>query len=429
MTHPEPSVRAKAWGDVTLGSLVVGSFMVLTSNDNIQFTGGGPPAYDERQKWETVEDKQPFSWRVKDENGQWGNWSSYRQAEPFATILGFMADYREIQGALSQEERDRLGSMLVLELAFQATSGLLGKTWFQGFEDLFQSIEGLTAHGLRDRPNRTNPVKKWIAIQAASFIPYSSALKGVGRRGDPVRRTKEVGGFGIALQEEFKAVIPGWGRGSPIQRNPITGKALTSGGRMEPAPGEYAPWYEYIADMGPQSMLRSWKSSNDPVLKELAYLNSRGTRIPLPRRGMFSVSGRIQANHLTPRQWAKYVELRTSLKLRMPNGRLGTLREALAYNMSLKDYRGSEAKGDDPTRSQVLEDKRLKRLNKVFEKYDRHARELFFETEEGKAIGQRLRAFELLSKYESESTVGLPKNVVDSRRDALERLRGIAAGQ
>tara|TARA_Y100001963_G_scaffold135631_1_gene197371 strand:- start:1013 stop:4333 length:3321 start_codon:yes stop_codon:yes gene_type:complete len=295
--------RQRALGDVALGATSWGLLTIAITSANVQVTGAGPNNPAARQKWYGREKKIPYAIRLKqgeDEKGNtiWGDWMQYGTLEPFATILGAIADYVEIGNKLPDEVRDQLGSALTMDLVARVASGQLSKTYYQGFQEFHDAILGMSEAEVG--PNRRNPLVRWIQRINASLIPASSALRAGRRIQDPTVRavpSSETGNFVLDFfREQFNEIangIPGksehllpkldWVTGEPMYLTGIYGDQYIPFDN---------PWIAHVfAFFNPASAFGRKSSENDPVSLEMARLHGRGASFMGPSKSDFTHMG------------------------------------------------------------------------------------------------------------------------------------------
>ena len=326
--------RQQAAGEVALGTMAIGGLMFALNQGNVEFTGGGPQEYQSRLKWVNEQQKRPYSWRTKREDGSWGPWNSYRAYEPIATQLGMIADWREMSNSMTVEQQHGAGGTLILDLATRSSTGLLGKNWFQGFEELTTAVERVNREGF-GREGRRNPLYRWFTRTAVTFTPMSSMLRRATRTIDPTVRTVQAGTAGEELLNEWRKLVPGWSRDLPPALNTITGEVVTVGGLLGRRwVNEDAPLYYSAAQFSPLSSLDQWQPANDPVLREMGRLHQDGATFTAPSRRRFTLNGRIPQNVMNEREWNLWVTYRT--KITLDDGM--TLHQALYKTIRSGDY-------------------------------------------------------------------------------------------
>jgi len=235
----------------TTGS-AVGATVVSLAGEGL-ITGGGPsdPAAKALLRstgW------QPYSVKFGDK------WVSYSRIEPLGVLMGISADFSDIAGAVSQNERDDLGAMLVSALAQNVTS----KTWLSGLSDLVETLNDPDRYG-----------KRWLNKYAGTLIPTGVAQ--VARTQDPMLREVQT-----AL-DAIKARVPGYSETLPARLN-VWGEPIVLQGGL--GPDMISPFY-------------TSKEVKDPVSSELLRLGINPGR----------PSQTVQGVKLEPAQYHRYQEL------------------------------------------------------------------------------------------------------------------------
>jgi hypothetical protein len=159
------SVRAefKAGGarrDIMLAKTAMGgTFYALGAHLSAQgiILGGG----DLNQSAEKLGGEIPYSVRVGDK------YYAYNRFDPFGAFLGISADLTRIYGHIGTDESDNMAAMATLAIS----RNLVSKTYLSGLVDFLSTVN-------------SGSEKKWqnfMERQAATFVPFSSAM-GVARR-------------------------------------------------------------------------------------------------------------------------------------------------------------------------------------------------------------------------------------------------------
>jgi hypothetical protein len=294
VTSEDAFTRDRAVGEVALGSAALSLVAMGSALGYFRFNGGGPLDFAAKEKWTTIEKRMPYSIQIWDEAARtWSVPTSMRSLEPFATLFGAIGDYTDIANSLSTENRNRLGSSLVLTLARMSTSGVLSKSYFQGY-----------------------PLARYMSRIVASLVPYSSALRASRREVDPISRTvdpSDIGGLMGFFQEtldEVRNATPGWSNTLPARRDWINGAPILTQGILgaETIPADM-PWLQAAMQYTPFAALQQGRETLGPVHEEMGMLSGKGTNFSGPRAADFGPEMR-----LTPSELEDYVVRFASVK-------------------------------------------------------------------------------------------------------------------
>lgn len=376
--------RQRALGDVALGATSWGLLTIAITSANVQVTGAGPSNPAARQKWYGREKKIPYAIRLKqgeDEKGNtiWGDWMQYGTLEPFATILGAIADYVEVGNKIPDEVRDQLGSALTMDLVARVASGQLSKTYYQGFQEFHDAILGMSEAEVG--PNRRNPLVRWIQRINASLIPASAALRAGRRIQDPTVRavpSSETGNFVLDFfREQFNEIangIPGksehllpkldWVTGEPMYLTGIYGDQYIPFDN---------PWIAHVFSFfNPASAFGRKSSDNDPVSLEMARLHGRGASFMGPSKSDFTHMGGPD-NRMNDEEFHAWTELIATIK--HPETGL-TMHQSLLSLIETEWYQSLAIERISNANTQT----RTAALNQVINDYRRIARSAFTAT-------------------------------------------------
>lgn len=308
ISSEDPFTRDRALGEVATGSAVLAMATMASAMGYIRFNGGGPIDPAAKQKWTDIEGRMPYSVQFwSEEEGKWQEAVSMRAFEPLTTLFGAIGDYADIANSLSTEQRNRLGGSLVLTLARMSTSGVLSKSYFQGFNELYEAA--FNPSKIITGPNQRNAFSRYLSRLAASMVPYSSALRAARREVDPVARTvdpSDIGGLMGFFQEtldEVRNAVPGWSNDMPARRDYITGSPILTTGILgaEQIPAEM-PWLQSLMQFTPMAAVQVGRQPLTPVHEEMARLHGKGTNFSEPRAADFGAEMR-----LTPSELEDYV--------------------------------------------------------------------------------------------------------------------------
>lgn len=315
VTSEDAGTRDRAVGEVALGSAALSLVAMGSALGYLRFNGGGPLDPAAKEKWTTIEKRMPYSIQIWDETARtWSAPTSMRALEPFATLFGAIGDYTDIANSLSIENRNRLGSSLVLTLARMSTSGVLSKSYFQGFNELYEAA--FNPSKIITGPAQRDPLARYMSRIVASLVPYSSALRAARREVDPISRTvdpSDIGGLMGFFQEtldEVRNATPGWSNTLPARRDWINGAPILTQGILgaEIIPADM-PWLQAAMQYTPFAAFQQGRETLGPVHEEMGMLSGKGTNFSGPRAADFGPEMR-----LTPSELEDYVVRFASVK-------------------------------------------------------------------------------------------------------------------
>lgn len=304
ITSEDAFTRDRAVGEVAIGSAALSLVAMASGLGYMRFNGGGPIDPAAKEKWTTIEKRMPYSVQFWDEAaGTWSAPTSMRALEPFATLFGAIGDYTDIANSLSTESRNRLGSSLVLTLARMSTSGVLSKSYFQGFNELYEAA--FNPSKIITGPAQRDPLARYLSRIVASMVPYSSALRAARRETDPVSRTvdpSDIGGLMGFFQEtldEVRNAVPGWSNNLPARRDWINGAPILTQGILgaEIIPADM-PWLQAAMQFTPFAAFQQGREALGPVHEEMGLLSGKGTNFSGPRASDFGPEMRLTPSEL-----------------------------------------------------------------------------------------------------------------------------------
>ena len=311
----DPFTRDRAIGEIAVGSGALALVALGTTMGHLRFNGGGPQDPVARRKWTDIEGRMPYSVQRWDEAaGAWSAATSMQALEPYATIFGAIGDYNDLANSISADQRNRLGSALVMTLVRMTSSGILSKGYFQGINEIYEAA--FNPSKILVGPGQRDPLARFLQRIAASMVPHSSALRAARREVDPVARTvdpSDAGGLMGFWEEtlgEIRNAVPGYSEGLPARRDFINGTPILTpgilGGEMIPAD---MPWLQGAMQVAPWSAYRQVRKSLGPVHNEMALLSGTGTSFMGPSATDFGANAR-----LTPSELETYVETFANVK-------------------------------------------------------------------------------------------------------------------
>lgn len=197
------SRAAQAEARIALGSMMLMSAGYMALNGRI--TGNGSLDPDQR-KIAMQTGWQPYSVKVGD------RYYAYNRLEPLGMMLGLGADIAEMSGGMPQEDQEVVAMAAAMALA----KNLASKTYLSGAFDLMAAL---------DDGNYKSNIDSYIVNQTFTFVPFSSALRGVTRAVDPVLRDAKAqeddpqAQFVAEFVNSFRKNIPGQSDTLPARRD------------------------------------------------------------------------------------------------------------------------------------------------------------------------------------------------------------------
>lgn len=418
VTSEDMITRQRARGEVVAGSLMIGGFYFAVNHaTNLEITGSGPHEWKSRRRWTQQEGKVPFAWRTrKDENSEWDEWNSYRWGEPYASIIAVMADHRDRAAQLTEEEIDREGAFMTLQILGRVAATMAGKTWFADIQELSEMIQR-TSDGVNP-PGRRSPIWRWFTRQAATFIPRSSAGRRFVRDTDNVRRTVPASDAWGELSQELRSVfpLPGWSDDRPAVLDPLTAEVINVHG-LGGSEWQNRIWFQGVKQYLPNTVVQTAAWPTDPVKLELA---KQGVDITdQDPRKRFTENGRIKDNYMNQEEWNFWLTQRGQTRLPHPLGEKdsnGNIKE-LTLKERLENLIASGKYQDLPdyneNNREIQRNFKGEALREVIKRYNEHADGFFIpersvQGSENEAVTGRIKA-NLASFNKLRSAEDFPK--------------------
>jgi hypothetical protein len=205
------AARDLALARIGMGTTVGVAVATMAAEGKIS---GGGPSDPGAKSLKRASGWQPYSVKIGDK------WYSYNRLEPLGLLLGVSADIVEISGHLTDEESEKLGSLIVGAIS----KNLLSKTWMRGPAELIEALQDPERYGAR-----------WLQSIAGTLIPTGVAQ--VARVQDPVLRSTAPEAIDDPLLAEAQSIInkiksrlPGYSEELPPVRNVWGEPILLEGG-------------------------------------------------------------------------------------------------------------------------------------------------------------------------------------------------------
>lgn len=295
--------RAEALGRLATGSMLMGWAASMALEGNIT---GRPPEHPKLKEWWRQNNIRPYSIKIGD------TWYEYRRFDPFGLLMGMGADL----AVYGQDSLEELGpdaawyapyQQIAMNCLMTVTEHLKDKSYFQGIADAVTAL---------NEPERS--LETWLGRTAASFVPYSSALRFMkDYHTDTFQRETE------DIMSQVLNTTPFTSDKLPLRYNWLTGEPVS-----------------YVKPFGS-------KVGGDKVTEELLRLGE--SVLGKPEKEIFKVK-------LTPEQYSRFCQIHGTLTIR---GK--TLHDALseaisspAYDVE-RHYRSDAPLGEESPRSVVID--------------------------------------------------------------------------
>lgn len=205
LTHPDSAIRSSAWGRLALG----GAFWTAAYGHAAagHLTGNGPS--DPKLKQALMDTGwQPQSFVMDTPNGK--KYISYKRLEPFAMILGLVADYHEASQWMDEDTKNATATAMLMPIA----KNLVNKTYLKGLSDVLDAIESPDSKG-----------EKFAQARLSSEVPYSGLLGQV-NQDETLRDTR-------TFMDGVLQRLPGYSSKLPPKRN-LFGEPIVVPNRINP---------------------------------------------------------------------------------------------------------------------------------------------------------------------------------------------------
>jgi len=314
LMHSDAAIRADAMGRLAFSASITAGVGIAAFSGNI--TGGGPKNKSERDAL-LATGWQPYSIKVGD------TYVSYKRLDPFASIIGLVADVVEGLRYADEKHMDPLTSSLNVAL-LALSSNFTNKTYLTGFTALSNVLSDPSRFG-----------QNFINQYAGSMVPFSGALnqsKG-SFNDDVIRETR-------GMLDAVRNKIPGLAEGLAPKRN-IFGDPLR---RAEAFGPDWLSPFVYT------------KVKDDPLANEFANLGHSFTA-PKETKGavdltQFKTAGGQEA-------YDRWLELHGKVKI---GGK--TMRDQLMRLVNSQDYQNLSPESTDQ-----YDSPRIRRLRSVVASY------------------------------------------------------------
>jgi hypothetical protein len=337
------AMRQRALGRLTVGTgmWALALHSVYDKSGKFYITGKGPDPVkekDARDLW-LAEGNQPYSIQWKDDEGNLKS-LNIRRLEPFATILGIAADYRDNLDKFSDEDLSNIAASAVTSLTYNFTQD---STYMQGVSDLLDVLTDVT----NDR------FKKYAASFAWKFVPYNALINSSKKTIDPYYKETR------AFLDTILAKLPLESKNIHSRFSWLSGEPIS-----------YPSGDTKMLEAGWQAMFNPYtikKTKKDETQQLFAHLNSLPGSFAAPPRSINGVD-------LTGEQYSDLCFIMGTLKA---NGNK-TLKETLIETINSPEYKRLSKEVEDKIiklddKEQLDEygnyDPRVRHINKIIRKY------------------------------------------------------------
>lgn len=255
-----PAARDAQIARIGLGTAAATAIASWAAEGKI--TGAGNPDPNLKALERSYGERPPYSIKIGD------TWYSYRRLDPFASVIGPIADIVELSKDIPEMDAGKATAAIVTSLA----NNLVNKTYLQGLSDVAAALNDPAQYGQR-----------LVDSLAGSAIPAGVAQEA--RVEDPVLRDTQT------TLDYLRSRLPG--------HSQDLAPRITILGDIVPREGSFGP--------GIVSPINTSKPSNDPVVKEMLRLKTAPGR---PDR-------KIMGADLTPHQYSEYMQLGGALAKQM----------------------------------------------------------------------------------------------------------------
>jgi hypothetical protein len=335
--------REEAMGRLTVGlggfsTLLAAAALVNDNQDTVHLTGRGPTDREQRALLQAT-GWQPYSIFIPEVGSSKGKYVEYRRLDPFATLLGTIADMVTIGQYLHNDDAG-VAEDLSLAVVGSIMNNATNKSYMTGFKSVLEIL--LDGGG--------NKFARWWPKLAASFIPVGISEAAHALAGDDDPYMREVRGFTDAVMDKL---IPYHGSVDP-QRNFL-------GDEVRRIKSMGYSTFGSIANMTVPMAFS--EVSDDLIMTEIAKLQHSFTP-PKPNRG--GVDLRSFRNEKGQSAYDRMLELRKDTKI---GGK--TIRRALRDLMRSRRYQAM-----DPTSSMEVGSPRILEIRRIVGRFDTAASRL-----------------------------------------------------
>ncbi len=120
---------------IASGGLIAGTAAMMAAEGMV--TGGGPPARTQgnlRKVW--LQENQPYSFAVTNKETGKKEFFSFSRLDPVGAFFGLAADFSQIAGHVSDEERESIS----LQIGLAVANNLSSKTWLRGISEFTEGM-------------------------------------------------------------------------------------------------------------------------------------------------------------------------------------------------------------------------------------------------------------------------------------------------
>lgn len=244
------AAREQALARMTFGTMTATAVAALAAEG--QITGSGPADPETRAAWFAAGNR-PYSFKMGDRQ------VSFARLEPLGTIVGIAADYAQVAGHMTEDEREEVAALIWLSFR----KNVENKTFLQGLTSLMLATSD---------PNRFGD--RFLGRVASGMIPASALSGHIARQSDPVLRRAD------SIIESVKARVPGFSQTLEPRIN-IWGEPITLDGGL--GPDFVSPLYSHRKepDFATEEVLRTGAQLSKPkdVVQDVELTPKERTRL------------------------------------------------------------------------------------------------------------------------------------------------------
>lgn len=320
LENNDPLVVARAHGRLATSTAAVAVLAQAYLNNREFITGGGPS--DEKQIKELkATGWRPYSIKIGD------TYYSYIKLDPYATLLGTIADFVEVglkePAGFDESGMQHLSSALITSVQ----RNIVNKSYLKGLDSLIKVAENPEVYG-----------DYFLESFAGSLVPYSSALTRLQEfQGDQISREIH------SMSQAILYRLPG-GRAKLDPKRNILGEAFTT---------------ENVPLLGVINPIAYSTEKKDPVLTEMANLK-HGFRQPPSKREQGLVELLNFTNKAGQSSYDRWLELTGTIRIGGKN-----LKQTLAKLINMKSYKMLP----DTDLETGLDSPKVQEFNRIIGKY------------------------------------------------------------
>ena len=314
----DPTIKAQAAGRLATSAAITGELLMLAMGWGPNLTGGGPR--DPKQK-EALQATgwRPYSIKIGDQ------YISYQRLDPFATMLGVVADMRDTfsdNAGFQSNPAEEIFAATIITFQRNVTN----KSYLAGLQMFTDAMSDSTG----------NKMERLIRNLSSSMLPMSGLM------------SQGQYGAGTQEQRELRSVVDGLMHKTPFMRDKLDPKRNLLG---------EAYMIENVPFIGAINPIAHSTDKNDPVFNELAKLGHAFRQPPSTYNGIIDLLEFTTDSGQTAHD--RRLELLQTVKV---GGR--TLRQSLERLIKSRKYQRLSDQSEPG-----LPSPRISEINKLLRKY------------------------------------------------------------